>query len=211
MALVSHRRLTNSAAECLWTDIHNAKSTPIRLLHLLFESCHWSYDCQAGLHLSRGMLDTLPDNKIVEECGALPGKFSVGFAWRFYCFRFAPLHRGALSLGGSPAVRGHFLAMLRDQDAHNDVRRDVKISPNLSRSVHRIQNVLECCSVLESRDIAHPSKCNKEAFLAEYNAASTKAKSAYTSTKHELHAVFAEARAPSPRQRLMHGVLVAPR
>ena len=72
MELVSHRRLTDGTAESLWADLHYAKSTPIRLLHLLFESCHWSYDCQAGLHLLRGMLDTCPDNKIVEECGDLP-------------------------------------------------------------------------------------------------------------------------------------------
>ena len=88
---------------------------------------------------------------------------------------------------------GNFAASLRDQDAHNDVRRDVKTSPNFSRSVHRIQNVLECCSVLESRGIAHPSKCDKEAFLAGYNAASPQNKRAYTSTQHELPAAFAEA------------------
>ena len=66
------RRLTDATAETLWADLHYAKSTPIRLLHLLFESSHWSFDCQAGLHLLRGMLDTCPDNKIVEECGDLP-------------------------------------------------------------------------------------------------------------------------------------------
>ena len=66
------RCLTDATAETLWADLHYAKSTPIRLLRLLFESSHWSFDCQAGLHLLRGMLDTCPDNnKIVEECGDL--------------------------------------------------------------------------------------------------------------------------------------------
>ena len=79
------------------------------------------------------------------------------------------------------------------EDAYNDVRRDVKTSANLSRSAHRIQNVLECFSVLERRDISHPSVYNKDTFLAEYHSARTKKKNIYVSTKHKLPEEFAEA------------------
>ena len=105
-----------------------------------------------------------------------------------------PAASWGMGVAGRLAVVGRATSLqVCDQDAHNDVRRDVKTSPNFSRSVHRIQNVLECSSVLESRGIAHPSKCDKETFLARYNDASPQNKRAYTSTQHKLPAVFAEA------------------
>ena len=136
--------MTDKIAASLWADIHFAKSSPIRLLHVLLESFQWSPRAQAGLHILRGTLDTLPDNPIVE-------------------------------------------------DAHKDVRRDVKTSVNLRRSARRIQDVLECSSALERRDISHPSKYNKDTFLAEYHSARTKTKNTYVSTKRKLPEEFAEA------------------
>ena len=105
-----------------------------------------------------------------------------------------PAASWGIGVAGRLAVVGRATSLqVCDQDAHNDVRRDVKTSPNFSRSVHRIQNVLECCSDLEIRGIAHPSQCDKETFLARYNDASPHNKRAYTSTQHKLPAVFAEA------------------
>ena len=68
---LEQRRLTLAAAHRLWADIQFLTNTPIRLLHVLFEAAQYRPTCQLGKRLLRGMLDALPDNKIVEEvhCG----------------------------------------------------------------------------------------------------------------------------------------------
>ncbi len=68
---LEQRRLTLAAADRLWADIQFLTNTPIRLLHVVFEAALYRTECRLGKHLLRGMLDTLPDNKIVEEvhCG----------------------------------------------------------------------------------------------------------------------------------------------
>jgi len=60
-------RLTNRTAEILWADIHFARNTPIRVMFVLFELGKFQPDFLPGKRWLRGLLDVLPDNKIIEE------------------------------------------------------------------------------------------------------------------------------------------------
>jgi hypothetical protein len=64
---LEQRSLTYAPAKRLLEDIHYARNMPVRLLHVLFERDKFRSSCRPGLHVLRGMLDALPDNKIVED------------------------------------------------------------------------------------------------------------------------------------------------
>ena len=49
--LLEQRRHEHAPAKRLWSDIQFLKNTPIRLLHVLFESAQYSTDCLLGKHL----------------------------------------------------------------------------------------------------------------------------------------------------------------
>ena len=65
--MLEHRRREVLGARLLWEDLHVAKSSPIRLLHMFYERDGWSPDSRAGTRYLRGLLYTLPDNKLVED------------------------------------------------------------------------------------------------------------------------------------------------
>ncbi len=67
LMLLEQKRATYEPAAKLWGDISYAKSSPIRLLHVLFEKDRWSPASIAGQHTLRGLLETLPDSKLVED------------------------------------------------------------------------------------------------------------------------------------------------
>ena len=48
---LEQRRLTYLLAQQLWSDIHYAQSSPIRLLHVVFEREQFRASCRPGLHL----------------------------------------------------------------------------------------------------------------------------------------------------------------
>ena len=64
---LEHRRHEYEPATVLWNDLLVCKRSPIRILYILFERDQWRADSAAGLHLLRGALNVLPDNKIVED------------------------------------------------------------------------------------------------------------------------------------------------
>jgi hypothetical protein len=64
---LEQRRLHSASAQRLWNDIDFATSAPTRLLHIFFEREQYRVCCLRGLRLLRGMLEVLPDNKIVED------------------------------------------------------------------------------------------------------------------------------------------------
>ena len=69
LAQLEQRRLTFSPALRLWTDIQYAKVRPLRLLWALCEGSKYNYEsCGSAKCLLRGMVDTWPDNKVVEDC-----------------------------------------------------------------------------------------------------------------------------------------------
>jgi len=65
--LLEQARLINIIAQKLFDDIAFARSMPLRLMFCLFEREKFSCRSERGLHLLRGLLDHLPDNKIVED------------------------------------------------------------------------------------------------------------------------------------------------
>ncbi len=52
LLLLEHRRLSYEPARLLWSDIHYARSSPLRLLYVYFERERFRRDCHRGLHLT---------------------------------------------------------------------------------------------------------------------------------------------------------------
>ena len=61
------RQLTCPTAAALRQDCHHARSTPIRVMFCLFEVGKFRTDFTPARFWLRGLIDVLPDNKIVEE------------------------------------------------------------------------------------------------------------------------------------------------
>ena len=68
------------AAKQLWNDLDFAKSQPIRLLFAFFERDQWRCQSRAGRKLLSGLLNALPDNKIVEDAHGAIRRESLGNA-----------------------------------------------------------------------------------------------------------------------------------
>lgn len=64
---LEQHRLSNRAAQELWDDIALARNSPLRAMFCFFERERFRPGCAAGCHMLRGLLDALPDNKIVED------------------------------------------------------------------------------------------------------------------------------------------------
>ena len=68
LAQLEQRRLTLPAAMRLWSDMQYARLRPLRLFWALCEGFNFdSESCVSAKSLLRGMLETWPDNKIVED------------------------------------------------------------------------------------------------------------------------------------------------
>ena len=64
---LEQRRLTYGPAKQLWNDISVARNSAIRAMYCLFERDQFRPNSTDGCHLLRGLLEVLPDNKIVED------------------------------------------------------------------------------------------------------------------------------------------------
>ena len=64
---LEQRRLTYGPAKQLWDDIAVARNSAIRAMYCLFERDQFRPSSIDGCHLLRGLLEVLPDNKIVED------------------------------------------------------------------------------------------------------------------------------------------------
>ena len=67
LLLLEQRRLSHEPACRLWKDISFAQIRPLRLLWALCEGFKGDIECAPVKRLLRGLLDTFPDNKIVED------------------------------------------------------------------------------------------------------------------------------------------------
>ena len=64
---LEQRAHTLPSAMQLWQDIEFADARPIRLLFAMYERDGWSFQSLSGRKIMKGLLQTLPDNKIVED------------------------------------------------------------------------------------------------------------------------------------------------
>ncbi len=62
-------RFASATAKQLWEDITFAGNLPVRMMYMFFERSDFPRNghCSAGIKLLRGMLEVLPDNKVVED------------------------------------------------------------------------------------------------------------------------------------------------
>ena len=68
IVLVEARRWDVEGARLLWDDLLMSRNSVIRVLHMLYERDGFdSESCISGRRLLMGLLQTLPDNKIVED------------------------------------------------------------------------------------------------------------------------------------------------
>jgi len=68
IVLLEAKRLDVEGAGLLWDDLLISRSSVIRVLHMLYERCGFdSEHCTAGRNLLMGILQSFPDNKIVED------------------------------------------------------------------------------------------------------------------------------------------------
>ena len=67
LLMLEQRRLVHEPACRLWKAISFAQIRPLRLLWALCEGFKGDLDCAPAKRLLRGLLDTFPDNKIVED------------------------------------------------------------------------------------------------------------------------------------------------
>ena len=67
LLMLEQRRLVHKPAEKLWKDLSSVQIRPLRLLWALCEGFKGDLDCAPVKRLLRGLLDTFPDNKIVED------------------------------------------------------------------------------------------------------------------------------------------------
>ena len=67
MVVLEQKCLQSLDAKRLRDDLLVVRSTPIRLLHMFYERDGFDSSSRSGQRLLRGLLDTLPDNKIVED------------------------------------------------------------------------------------------------------------------------------------------------
>ena len=65
--MLEARRLSSPDADLLWKDLNVVRSSPVRLLHMFYERVDFSPASHSGRHLLHGLLETLPDNKVVED------------------------------------------------------------------------------------------------------------------------------------------------
>ena len=67
LRMLEQRRLVHKPADRLWKDLRFVQIRPLRLLWALCEGFKGDLDCAPVKRLLRGLLDTFPDNKIVED------------------------------------------------------------------------------------------------------------------------------------------------
>ena len=67
LLMLEQRRLVHQPACRLWKDLSFVQTRPLRLLWALCEGFKGDLDCDPVKRLLRGLLDTFPDNKIVED------------------------------------------------------------------------------------------------------------------------------------------------
>ena len=67
LLMLEQRRLVRTPALRLWKDLSSVQIRPLRLLSALCEGFKGDLDCAPVKRLLRGLLDTFPDNKIVED------------------------------------------------------------------------------------------------------------------------------------------------
>ena len=67
MVFLELKRRQSPDAEQLWDDVLVLRSTPVRRLHMFYERDGFDSSSLSGQRLLRGLLDTLPDNKLVED------------------------------------------------------------------------------------------------------------------------------------------------
>ena len=67
LLMLEQRRLVHTPAYRLWKDLSFVQIRPLRLLWALCEGFKGDLDCKPVKRLLRGLLDTFPDDKIVED------------------------------------------------------------------------------------------------------------------------------------------------
>ena len=60
-------RLVSATAKRLVDDLVFLRNTPVRMMYLLYERDSFQASSPDGLKLLRGLLEVLPDNKVVED------------------------------------------------------------------------------------------------------------------------------------------------
>lgn len=67
LLMLEQRRFASKHAMQLWSDLLAARNNAVRLMYCAFERDQCKENSLQGGELLRAMLDTLPDNKIVED------------------------------------------------------------------------------------------------------------------------------------------------
>ena len=67
LLVLEQRRFSSSTAMQLWSDLLATRNNAVRMMYCAFERDKFKEDSSQGCKLLRALLETLPDNKIVED------------------------------------------------------------------------------------------------------------------------------------------------